>query len=357
MSKSLSLSIHSLVTINAFELPEKVKDYLLERLGSFVIADNKDSADITIKLLPDSHNFTLSESLIYNFWLTEFQGQKTIAFTYRGEAVIAVVLSEHMSILFRPVKKIAEKLYTLLLYCIHLQLLRRNALLFHGALAVSKNKNKRVVLTGPRSSKKTSLLLNLLRDGWHYLSDDKFILNKQNAYCFQGQIILYQHHIDVLPWLLQHHSNLASLNHWRVVRTRFKHLSLNHLPNCFNQALEPYYNHSLKLSVQELFPGSQIVNCAQPNIVVVLIFGLVFELKLVSLEEVLSDLTSIQSLAFYKFFQFEKVLSLIDSSYTFKLDEIIQTNLKQAQFFKCTIPYDYNIEQAYKELSICLNSA
>lgn len=352
----LCLDIHSLVTIYAPDLPFVVKNLLISRLGLFEVFDKPETVDIMVLALPPKQHLTLPDSSLYDFWLNEYQGEQAITFTYRGEGIVTIVFSDSLKILYRPVKKIAEQLYTILLYCIHLVLVGKNSLLFHGALAVSNDKKNALILTGPRGSKKTSLLLNLLRDGWHYVSDDKFILSNKSAYLFQTFSVLCEHHIDSLPWLLELNPTLAKLNRWKRLRRGVKKLATQHLPAYFLPPLERYYDRTLMLPMENIFKDIEIINNIKPNIVVVLAFGLNFEIKAVSGSDMLSEIATIQSLPFYQFFRFEKILSLINSSYTINLQPIITDNMKDLVFFKLTVPFNYDIDNVYNELKKCLEA-
>ena len=65
---------------------------------------------------------------------------------------------------------------------------RQGRALLHGA--VFRREEMGLVLFGQRGIGKTQLALNLLRKGWKYVADDKFLLEDGVAHSYQQSLLL-----------------------------------------------------------------------------------------------------------------------------------------------------------------------
>ena len=180
------------------------------------------------------------------------QARRAVACRYRGAVDLVLVPGEPIEVLFRRHRKCAGRLYGALLVTLHLALRRRGALLVHAAAVADERRC--LLLAGLRGSRKTQILLTLLRDGWGYLADDKVILSSGRVHLFQTLVGLADHHLASLPWLGARSRKGAS-GVGRKVRTTVATLSAKLLPRQLLPAASKVLDPGAFLDVHDLFPG------------------------------------------------------------------------------------------------------
>jgi len=195
--KSALIDFHSLATIWAPQLTDGVRAFLWRQFPLFFrqeIPDPPPHPDIILQPMGDLPLITDTNtriSALYGFSIFDYRGEFAVGLLHKRLPDILITLSDPLKIIYRPRPGNQGRLYGVLLFGIQLCLKRKNALLSHGAV-VEKN-GQTLLIAGHRGSGKTQLLLTLLRRGWNYLSDDKFILHRGTAYLFESRIYINDH--------------------------------------------------------------------------------------------------------------------------------------------------------------------
>jgi hypothetical protein len=357
-NSQLYLDIYSLIRVWGPNMTYELSRYLLNQLGLFSVETTGKLQDIDILLLQLEEVPVLTSSeqrlnLIYGFVITEYQNQQAIIFNYRGGADIIAIFSDNIKIFYRNRIGISKKLYGILLFCFNLVLNKKNGLLFHGAIA--KNENNGILLAGHRGTKKSMLLLTLLRNGWDYLSDDKFILHNNNSYLFQSFIPLRGHHFNSLPWLAELNKNSEKFIRRSKLREKARNYSIRKLPGYLQPTVERFFGDpSITVYINKLFPSSNLIQSTRPSKVFVLLTGSQFRLENIPRDKIIDEIITVQKLLFHKYSQLEYLLSIYNKSFKYDIKKILDKNLPDQMFFKLTVPDDLDISSVYQEVIHCL---
>ena len=355
--KSLFFNLHSLIKIWAPNVPKEVNGFLISQLGHFIIKPRNKTKKVDIILLELNKLPVFKWSMdrwdsLFGFYLTEYQGQDALVFNYKGKPDVIVSFSETINLFYLNRPNVCRKIYAILLFCIDLSLNKKDGLLLHGA--VVKNEKHCLVLMGHRGTKKTMLLLTMLRDGWDFLSDDKFILFNSTAYLFQPTVPLRGHHFDSLPWLTEIVSDKQKIMKWSAAKRGLAYLSRRYVHKHLLPAMDKFLNPSLVISADILSPTCKIISSATPSIFIAIIMGNAFKLKNISKGDIIEKMTLIQRMSFYEFGQAEYMLHLYKKNLKYDIKNIIESNLCCNHFFVLTIPDDFDINQTYQELRKCI---
>jgi len=356
----LLIRIHSLLTIWAPELPREVREAIAGQLGMFVSQDKGEPTahDILVEAvdsLPVEAPIDERTSILFGISLTNVEGRQAFTFSFRGRPEIALVISDTPKILFIPRKGVARKLFGVLLFCVNHLLMRRGAALFHGAAA--EKDGRCVVMTGPRGSRKTMLLLSLLRDGWDYLSDDKFILSGKQAFIFQDFVNVRGHHLRALPWLAGSVGSVPFLLGSPSLTNMVERFIQKRVGRQFRPAVDRIFNPSVRVDVGENF-GSRKVMSATPSDVFIMRSGPRFALETLERDEAVEDLEIVQDLLFHEFIVVGRMLSLYDGRIRRDRISLIDSNLAEdTRFHRLTVPYGCGAEELYREFDRCLRQA
>ena len=359
---SLFFDVHSLITVRAPDMPDQVGNTLIKQLKLFISdldtkSDHVLNADIVMLMRKPDRSLELPKNdtnTNYGFWITEYNGEQAIIFTYRNKPDIIVTISHLIKIFYVNRPRVAGKLYSILLFCFHLALYKKNGLLFHGAVATKKDNC--VVLLGSRGSKKTMFLLSMLKDGWDYLSEDKFILHNNRAYIFQSSTPLRDQHFLLLPWLANLLPDSAKLKKKLEFRKWARTVFFKYAPQYLLHPMKKYYNPSITIDVNKLFPDSKVISSAKPSIIIMISSGNQFDFKSVSRGSIIGEINTLHHLIMNAISQeLIPLLFLYNQNYKYDFETIVNSSFSDQQFFKLTIPVNSDMENIYKDFTSCLN--
>jgi len=356
---SFNLNIHSIIKVNAPDMPQNISRYLSRRFSLFTVGNEcveGEKADILMMRLKHTPVRTSTGdhmNLLYGFWITGYEGRHAIVFNYKGKPDIVLSISDNIKIFYSNRKRAANKLYGLLLYCINVALNKKNGLLFHGTMV--KNENNHILFVGHRGAKKTLLLLKMLSDGWDYLSEDKVVMHNNNTYLFQDFIVVRNHHLELLPWFANAVQEKKGLKKWSPLRKKIRMFSQKHFPKYVHSVIEKYCNPLININVNTIFPSAQIIQSAKPSIVIVMFTGSEFEFVAASKNDMIESISSNQRILFNNCSMFENLLNFYNGKSEYNLNKVISDNLNDQTFFKLTIPGDCEIEWLYQKIKHCLS--
>ncbi|MBI5195720.1 MAG: hypothetical protein HZA10_05325 [Nitrospirae bacterium] len=354
---SLFFNIHSLVRIKAEGLVPEADKLLLRHFRLFPDKDGLQGskADILISQLRHKNMPFLQTRNTRDpsaFWINKHEGNFFIVFGSIKKPDILIKLSEKMELFYTPKKGCAWRIFDCLVLCIQLALQKKGGMLFHGS--VMNQADKAVLLIGPGGIGKSILVLNLLKEGWNYLSEDKFILFDGKAYIFRDYIPLTDYHFDIFPWLYGMRSLDKNTLRHTAFRKRFKKLAESYLPSSVLQHLKYLYNPPMFTDVADICPDCKIIHTAEPSTALILIPGAEFSFAEAGKEEIIGKIKAIQWSAFPMFEDVLRLLSLYGYESRHDIDNIIEKSLSVRRFYAVTIPNE-SPDNIYRNFKKCLS--
>ncbi|MBF0448479.1 MAG: hypothetical protein HQL67_09785 [Magnetococcales bacterium] len=358
---SFYLNVHDLFIAWAESLPPEVASILNRRFEPFGHIDVPvpKSPDLILSPLTAPPSITgagRQMEALYGFWVTSYREEPALIFFRKGAVDLMVTLSEPMHIFFRPRAGIAGKLHTALTFCLKMVLSQKGRLFAHGA--VLRHRDQCLIIAGQRGIRKTQLVLTLLHHGWHYLADDKFILDRGVARRYQQRVLLRDHHFDALPWLGQRTPGYDTFKKAAPWRKRGRTLARNLLHKKLLPSEDRLFNRGLQPTIENLFPENPRLETVIPSQVILLYNGPEPSTVRLSSAEGVRDLTLMQQLAYEEFSGMEWMLGLYDKRALSDYSGLIQSNLPPACiFFKMIVPEGQPPEALINEVNTCLQSA
>lgn len=365
IDKPLYLDIHSLIKVSSHPMPDEISRYTREKLSLFLTNApiTEGESDIVISKIEPHYSFGWTDyhfNLEYGFRITEYKGETAVIFAHRARPDVVVILSDPIRIFYVERQGISDKLYDALVFCLQITLLKRGGLFFHGAVA--KREGSTVLLAGPFGSKKSMLLLTMLRDNWNFISDDKFILHGGNAYMLNPIIMLRDYYLEFLPWLEDIVPDVKKFKKAEAYRALIRKFAVRHLPASFFPLLRKFYDPfvPVNINVSALFPAFKTIMSARISVVVLLSAGPELKVTEVPRSDILEDLAAVQRLINYEELRFsllKEQLFLQEKTFRCTIDDIIDGNFNDQVFFKLTLPINCDMNLAYLELNRCLVQA
>lgn len=365
IGRPLYLDIHSLIKVSSPPMPDEVSRYTREKLNLFLTdapITEKDS-DIFISRLESCHAFEWANyhvNLKYGFLITEGNGETAVIFSYRARPDVIVILSKPIRVLYSEREKISDRLFDALMFCFNIVLCKKNGMFFHGAVA--EKEGRAVLLTGPFGTKKSLLLLAMLKDSWNFISDDKFILHGGNAYILYPEIMVRAYYLKYLPWLESIIPDVKNFKKAEAFREWIRVFASRHLPAPLFPVLSKFYDPyaPVNINTDVLFHDCKIMKSGKVSAVVLLSDGHNLEITKMSKTEMIEHLAAVQRLISYeesKISSLRERLSLRDSSFRCSIYDIINSNFSDQAFFKLTMPSDCDMDDALRELNHCLSQS
>ena len=273
-------------------------------------------------------------------------GEGWVIFFHRGEPDIMLRMDDAIEIRYRPRPRQAGKLYRLALFVLQLALVRRAAMLIHGAVVVRSGQG--LLLTGPEDTKKTTLLLAFLRDGWEFLSDDLFLLHDGRAHLFATEIPLREHHFAALPWLQERLPEAAGFRR-RARRNRRVQAWGRRLPSyCFPLVSRFCPDPSLVVPVERLFPDVACVAEASLSGMLLLALGESLRATPLAPEEAMARLDRMQRLLFPDLMVLEQLLVIYGHMTPVDYAGILTANLAGLPSCRLALPVDGEPSAVYR---------
>ncbi len=351
------INIQSIIRISCHNISDDVYAFLKQQLGHFFtdIKDDTEKSDIAIYCLnkPPILQKTMSRwDTLFSFYISEYKDHKALILNHKDKPDIIITFSKVINIYYIKRSKIERKLYAHLLFCINIVLKGKKGLLFHGAAATLNNNV--VVLTGHRGTKKTLLLLEMLKEGWGFISDDKAILHNNKFHLFQPFIPIREHHMEALPWI----SEIVSLRKDFIKKSDWKKkllkISRKYLNKHLLPALDRFFNSLISIDPTIISNKRVVRNSSTPLTFFILSSGVTYKMKALTVVEALDKISAIQKLAFNEFDRIEYILRLYNMIPTFDEKEIVETNILNKNYFSITAPEDFPVNLLYTKVLTCL---
>jgi hypothetical protein len=361
IDNTIIFNIHSLVKILAIDLDKNISLNLEKHLRIFLVnydvkVSEENGFDIILSKLRNIEKFTLeySPKEFTPFWIKKSEDGISLVFGYRSKPDIVITLSNPIKLFYTPRTNIFNKLFESLICCIQLVVSMKGGILFHGAVMSSGNKDNCILVIGPSDIGKSIIVLNMLNEGWDYLSEDLFILYRNRAYIFRPYLHLLDYHFQNFPWLCDNKFLYKKAKRFSGFRRWSRKYVERYIPNFLIQRLRGLYSPSFFADLKALSLTSKIIYTAEPKISIVLMPGFEFGFTSVEMEDIIQNIKTIQWLAFPEFERVVRLLSLYGYSDKEKINCLIENYLEKFKFYKMTVPYGVDPNLLYQNFKKCI---
>ncbi|MBU1003136.1 MAG: hypothetical protein KKE73_11525 [Proteobacteria bacterium] len=347
-----------LAAVDSHDAPVAVARELEARLGRFAThPTERRNAEIDLAPMEAGGMPGLAPDHLQaqrGFTLTAVDGAPAAVLPYRGGADIVLLPGDPVRIRYAPRHGVAGKLSALVQYCLQCALLRREAAMFHGAALVRDGRC--LVLTGLQGARKTLVMLTLLRQGWNFLADDRFLLQAGRAHMFHDAIPLMPHHFAALPWL----DGLGGPA--GAFASRARHMRAvarwcdRHVPSYLGPRLAKFHNAPLMVRPDELFPGCKAVAEAPLSDIVLLVGGTAGS-RTRTLPESLESLSIILDVEFQSYLRLELEFKVRGVTLRPPTAPVLGQGLEGVRIVELGVPEAVSAEETAQEVLRCIARA
>lgn len=367
---SFSFSVSDRIYISGQYISVEILDLLKRRMSNICVnwcpGSCFQDANITLEQVANLETEFPGQArqmdALYGFWVTIRNAKPTLLVFHKGHTIISISFGNNIRIEFQATQriklsKLVGKLYCLLLYCIRVSLQSSGHLLIHGAAfstSLPNHKQRALLILGQRGIRKTMLSLTLMRRGWDYLADDKFILEQRKAVQYQQSILIRDHHFEQLPWLSQVVSNAPEFLKYRQWRKFFRKIAYRIIPKKLLPNEDRLFNSGINCLLSELFPNQLSQQISAPPQVFILKNGERFEIQKISKSEALRDIWLLQRMANAEFNDIDDQLSLSQCQQVITPTiEDLSKHFPEQQYFRFFIPSSMSVDAIYEEIVQC----
>lgn len=347
-----------LAAVDSHDAPGAVADELDFRLGHFSARpEGGRAADIDLAPMAPGGMPGLAPDHLQagrGFSLTTVDGGAAAVLPFRGRADVVLLPGDPMRIRYAPRPGVAGKLSALVQYALQCALLRREAAMFHGAALVREGQC--LVLTGLQGARKTLVMLHLLREGWNFLADDRFLLQGGTAHLYSGSIPLRPHHLAALPWLETQGETMAAFAPKARRMRAVARWCERHIPSYLVPRLEKYYNAPVSARPDELFPGCKSVDAAPVSDVVMLVGDREGHRER-TLQDALEDLAIILDVEFHDYLRMELEMRVRGVNIRPCTRPALETGLAGVRIHEVGVPADRTPGDTAREVLECIARA
>jgi len=355
--KPVHINFHSLVSVWAPRLTDVFRADLELQFRHFIQETGPEPPphpDIVMTPMSDLPPATEDSSrlfALYGVSVLDYHGEVAVGLLHRGLPDVLVVSSDPLKIVYRPRAGNQSRLYWALLFGIQLSLRRKGALLVHGA--VVEREGQTLWLAGHRGSRKTQMLLTLVRQGWNYLSDDKFILHNGMLYLFESRIRINDHLFSCLPWIRRMVPRTLLQQSATPLRNLVRPLAYRWLPKRPTLGLEKTLNPTVHQEIEVLMPSCRIRTQAEPTRSFLLFHGNTLSVREIPRQLAVTTLSSINRMLFSSMASMESMLVLYAGVDNEPLQNLFDRNLPDMPFHKVVVPEKSIPESVCQEILKC----
>lgn len=352
---SAFIDLHSLITLRAPDVIEECNAFLKRRFPLFVGEDPDEAGKSDIVLLPlaDYSSVSLTErysQALHGFGIFDVGGKAAVGFTYKGTVDVLVVPTDPVKVLYRPRKDISRQLDGPLLFAMQLCLRRKDALMAHGSVVIKDE--RALLIAGHQGTRKTQLTLTFLNHGWDYLSDDKFLLHRGEAYLLESYLYLKDHHLEI-PSLTGPLADQRPRRATGQTRAWLRSLAFQYLPGRIPWSLLRRLDPARQCDVAELAPGAAVHMTGRLSHGFMLLNGRDLEVEPIAHKELVAHLAAINRLLFRDALSMEAMLGLYTPIATDSVDEVLPRNLVDMPAHRVSIADNTPLNSVYERLLMC----
>ncbi len=352
-----------IVRMRVRDAGEDVVGLLRRRFSRFAVEGPAPAGDAEIQIGPLAADAVESQidwnvESPYGMDLVHHRGRRAVGFHHRGERDVILVPGDPIELHYLPHPRSANRVYGMALYALSLALRRRDGLLFHGAAAVRDGFG--IVLAGLRGTKKTQILLTLLREGWSYLADDKLILHGGRGHLFQTFVGLADHHLEALPWLeglLPRASRTTKSQFRRKLRSTLGRMASKSLPRPLFAVAAKIANPVENVDATDLFPDVPLQVEHSLDALVLLNSAPTLACRPQERPAILGEVLAVQELLFYRMGPLEGLIRSCRDDAAPDLGPIAARNFAASRCYRLEIPPACDPETAARELTRLLQDS
>jgi hypothetical protein len=338
---SIFLQTPQAIIIELADISEDLKAQLLHRLDHIAkgcAALPSQAVDIVIRR--QQHRFATLDhrawqmNALYGCYVTNINGVATVFLLNDSKPFCQISFAQQITIELDQQLSQIKPLYDLIIFCIRYQLEQHQYFLLHGGVYI---KNQRpLILLGQRGSRKTLIGLNLLKQGWDYLAEDKFVVNQQGIYQYDNYFTLNAYHFELLPWLLEQYPQARRFQRWSRVRKLMGKTAKSVLPQKLHPNVHRVFNKGLDCHIEQLFPHTNRAEKINTEVKVMLLSHQYqrqkIELCPLPREHLLDQLVQLQQLAFAQYNQLSSLVKLASQQMAFDLTEQLDNHFPQGKY-------------------------
>jgi hypothetical protein len=350
---SLLLDFHSIISVWAPDLPQSVQRPFRRHFQPFLSEPHAPPAvvDVTVEPMakrPQSGTVHRRFNALLGYAICFYQGEPAVALLRHGQPDIMVQLADTIRVYYRPRRGIEHRLYGVVLLAIYLAARLKGRLVLHGA--VVEREGRGLLIAGHRGSGKTPLLLTFLQHGWNYVTDDKFLLDGNQACSLEPLVAISDHHYQVIPWLERQLPGSAGERLFSQLAGPVRSLVTNWAPRRLQPPLQRRLAPVRLTPVQTLVPGCKLSPGVTLNSGFILLCGERMKILPESPETAAAQLQSIYDLMHLEASAMEQLLLLYPGRTLPPVHEVISQFVADVPFAALTLPAVIDPEEAYNAM-------
>lgn len=290
---------------------------------------------------------------IYACYVQNIQGIANLFLFNKGHVCCQVCFAHPITVQFDPKRLSLSRLYNLIIFCIRYLLQQSQHFLIHGGVYIKQQRP--LLLLGQRGSKKTLIGLSLLKLGWDYLCEDKFIVKDQTITCYDSHFILNDHHFELLPWLIQQYPAAKKFRQGACMRHWVRSIAKTLLPAHLLPGSDRLLNKGLSCVMQDIFPGSHQIKMTRSPVSVLLLCHQAGinqgKISPLSRQQMISQLVLLQQLAFSQYNQTMALIRLCQQVPTISLANQLHCHFPAGKFAKLAFDHSHDLDPLVKMIN------
>lgn len=361
MAAQVVLNFHDLILVSGQDLPDVLKNKIQAGAGRFVSEPplspvSPPEPDILLTPMtraPELDTFSRHMNHVYGFCQVMFEGKPGICFLRRARPELCLYFSSPATLVmaFQPDTQSADLVWAILLFSCHLMAQLKNMLLCHGSVVVKQG--RAIVFSGHHGVGKTPVLLHFLKNGWSYLSDDKFFLSRSQVFLMQAHIAVNHYHFQILPWLSRYVAPKKQLVLPQTVRQGLGRLATRICPGGVPVRVYCLLHPGTRIDLETNPFGTGIVSRAVPTLWVMLQNSGTAspDIGLLDTKSGLDRLASIQQMFFSLRSDLENCLLFYSDRRPLPLKDLLAQNLpRDLAFSLASVPDSSRLDRFYKTI-------
>ncbi|EMS79544.1 hypothetical protein [Desulfotignum phosphitoxidans] len=359
MTARVVLNFHDLIIVSGQDLPGVLKNKIQAGAGRFVSKalpspGPPPEPDILLTPMtraPELDTFSRHMNHVYGFCQVMFEGKPAICFLGRARPELCVYFSSPGTLVmaFQPGTKSADLFWAILLFACHLMSRLKQMLLCHGSVVVKNG--RAIVFSGHHGVGKTPVLLHFLKNGWEYLSDDKFFLSRRQVYLMQTHIAVNHYHFQMLPWLSRYVAPKKQVVLPQAVRQGLSRLATRIWPGGVPVRVYCQLHPGTRIDLETNPFHTGIVSRAVPVLWVMLQNTGTPDVQPLNPETGLDKLALIQQMFFTLRFDLEKCLLFYSDRTLLPVRDLLAQNLPEDLIFAlASVPENTQLDRFYENI-------
>lgn len=192
MNTDLFLNIHDLLRVRVVQPEQRLERLIRTRLGRLLVEQPGERPHLIIRAADKLPGMRQDSRMPLQMFRSGEDQRWCAGLQKSGRPQIQLCPGSPLEIRYLPASTSMGRLWWVFLVMLRRLLMQSGNMLCHGAVLARNGQG--LLIMGHRGQGKTSLCLRLLREGWDYVAEDKFILTDGVAHAFEQQIRLLPYH-------------------------------------------------------------------------------------------------------------------------------------------------------------------